>query len=88
MKTVANAAKTAVVAAQIAAALLAAVFTHKLSVRLGNGELTAKLVNGGSPVKLTPVMIATAAGLAYAGLPAFIQSGDVQLIYTPFTVKA
>jgi hypothetical protein len=69
------------IAAQIAAAVLLAVFTKSFSVRLGPGTLTASDTTG-APQKLTVALILKAASMAYGGQTAFIQSGNVKLTYT------
>jgi hypothetical protein len=67
----------------VAEAVLEAVFTKSLSIRLGNGTLTAS--ENGAPVHLTVASVLAAVVLASAGVAASIQVGSVLLTWTPFT---
>ncbi len=70
--------------AEVLAAVFQSFFTHSLSVRLGNGTLTATA--GGVKVPLSANLIIAAATMAYEGLPASLPVGTVILTYTPDTV--
>jgi uncharacterized protein (DUF111 family) len=67
--------------AEVFAAMLSSLFTHSLSVRLGNGTLTAAA--GTTKVPLSANMILAAAAMAYAGVQATLPVGSVVLTYTP-----
>jgi hypothetical protein len=69
--------------AAVGSAVFAAFFTHSMSVRLGNGTLSAS--SNGAPVHLTPDAIFAAAVMAFAGSPASIQVGSILVTYTPNT---
>jgi hypothetical protein len=69
--------------AAVAVAAFSTLFTHTLSVRLGNGSLSASV--GGTPVHLTVNTVLAAAAMAFEGLPASIESGAMTLTYTPDT---
>ena len=71
---------------QVAAAVFAAFWSHSMSVRLGNGVLSASA--NGAPVHVAPDQILAAAFLAYSGQAASIQVGSVLVTYTPNATAA
>jgi hypothetical protein len=66
---------------QVFSAVLAAFFSHSLSVRLGNGTLTASV--NGTAVHVTAEAILAAAAMAFEGQAASIQVGSVEVTFTP-----
>jgi hypothetical protein len=68
--------------AEVITAVMESFFTHSFSVTLGNGTLTAA-DSSGKPVTLTAKAIIAAAVMAYEGVAATVQCGDIVVTYTP-----
>ena len=68
---------------EILGAAFSIFFAHTLSLRVGNGTLTAVDASG-SPAHLTVASVFAAAALIESGKSGSVASGDLTLTYTPF----